>query len=372
MKRFLLIISILFFVSTSGSAGLVEPVNGSPQILIPAAASTAGANGTFFRSDITIINLASRDQSVELRWLPAAGSGQPVSKTITIAGTGEGHTIRSSDFVNQYLGVTGLGAILVTALDSSGGVDPGGRLYVATRVWTPQPGTSGTTSQSFPTLPVSAIHTSGPVVIPSMGSPDNTGSYRTNLGIVNLDPLNSQIFRVVTFFPGVPDKFSVVMLPVPPMSMIQGAIAPLELQPSIENVTSPATRSALWTAYGSTIDNVTGSAWSELAVSTDLQALPSGHWAGNGMCVDAKDSGTAVVYECSTGAFPLLFVDSDGHIEADGTWTTSVGPAVIQEPAHLSGVVQGTTLTITIHTTGVLGPITVQSGATTPCGVVCV
>ena len=37
-------------------------------------------------------------------------------------------------------------------------------------------------------------------------------------------------------------------------------------QIQIQNVTSSQAKSNLWTAYSSTIDNVTGDAWSELAV----------------------------------------------------------------------------------------------------------
>ena len=43
---------------------------------------------------------------------------------------------------------------------------------------------------------------------------------------------------------------------------------------AISNNTPAATRSNRWIAYGSTIDNVTGDAWSELAVTGDF-AMPT-------------------------------------------------------------------------------------------------
>ncbi len=252
-------------VASTAIAGLIQPLKNAPQILVPAAASTPGANGTFFRSDITIANFASHEQMVEIRWLPQAGTGQSVAKTITLDGSGPNSVIRSADFVHDYLAQTGLGAILVTGVDAAGAMDPNARLYVAERVWTPQPGTTGTTSQSLPTIPTTAAHTVGPAAIPAMGIPNSSGTYRTNLGIVNLDATNPQTFTLTWILESIPDKPAVVVLTVPPLSMIQGAFAPIEIT-SIENTTPTETRSTSWVAYGSTIDNVTGDAWSELAV----------------------------------------------------------------------------------------------------------
>jgi len=110
MKVFL---SLAFlFVATSAIAEVVQPIGAAPQILIPAAGNIAGQNGTFFRSDITVVNLRNSDQIVFIEWLPQP-SGAATSTSITIpALTG----IRSSDFVHDYLSTTGLGAILLTVL----------------------------------------------------------------------------------------------------------------------------------------------------------------------------------------------------------------------------------------------------------------
>ena len=92
----------VFFVCSIATAGVVQPLTSAPQLLIPAAGSTPGANGTFFRSNIAIVNLASHDQIVQLRWLPQGGSS---NATTTV-------TIDSSNNTLQGL---------ATALNASGG-----------------------------------------------------------------------------------------------------------------------------------------------------------------------------------------------------------------------------------------------------------
>jgi hypothetical protein len=263
MKR-LFAIALLFVASTS-FAGVVQPLGAASQILIPAAGSVAGANGTFFHSDISIINLASHDQDILLQWLPQAGTTPTMTRTITLAARSG---TRSADFIQSYFNISGLGALLISALTSTGAPDGTAALYVNSRIWTPQPGTDGTTSQSFPAIPANTINTPAAALF-AVGGPDNVANYRVNVGIVNLDPTNTQTFTVQ--IGGSPTGFLVT---VPPQSMQQLALGSglsAETQISIRNATATATRSNLWTAYGSTVDNFTGDAWSEIAVAGSTQ-----------------------------------------------------------------------------------------------------
>jgi hypothetical protein len=261
MKQLLFLTAI--FLATSSFAGVVQPIGAASQVLIPAAGSTAGANGTFFRSDISIINLASHDQTVVLQWLPQAGSGGNNSTaTITLpALTGT----RSSDFVNQVLNQTGLGSIIVTGT-ANGTTDSTARLYVSSRIWSPEPGTAGTTSQSFPAIPLNTINTPIAALF-AVGGADNPANYRVNVGVVNVDPTQTQTFVVQLLNPvGSPISQTITL---PPMSMQQVSVGnglATSSQVQVQNVTSSPARSNLWTAYSSTVDNVTGDAWSELAV----------------------------------------------------------------------------------------------------------
>jgi hypothetical protein len=259
--RVLTVLAILL-AATSLSAAVVQPLGVGFQLLIPAAGSTPGLNGTFFRSDISILNLAAHDEVVNLQWLPQPGLSVPNPVLVTLkASTG----IRSADFVRDYLNQTGLGAILVTAaLNPDGtGVDQTARLFVSSRIWTPQPGTNGTTSQDLPAIPASQLNTPAAAIF-SMGGADDPPSYRTNVGIVNLDPAHAQTFYIIHF---VQDPAGPIVITLPPFSMQQvslGTIVPGE-QIQIQNITQ-TNKSNLWTAYGSTINNVTGDAWDELAV----------------------------------------------------------------------------------------------------------
>jgi hypothetical protein len=250
------------FAAHLQTSAVVQPISAAPQLLIPVAGSTPGANGTFFRSDIAMINFASHDQMVKLQWLPQGG-GTVTSNTITISAQSG---IRSADFVPNYLNQSGLGSILVTGVTSAGVADPTARLFISSRIWTPQPGTDGTTSQSLPAIPTSTINTPIAALF-AAGGADKPENYRVNVGIVNLDPMNTQTF-VITL-PGQSGTVTAFTVTVPPMSMQQGSLGsniPPTQEVLIQNVTGGSTQSNAWIAYGSTVDNITGDAWSELAV----------------------------------------------------------------------------------------------------------
>jgi hypothetical protein len=68
MKALLWILALLI-QSPMGSAlaGVAQPLGGTSQLVIPAAASGSGANGTFFKSAITIVNRTNHDQVVAVR-----------------------------------------------------------------------------------------------------------------------------------------------------------------------------------------------------------------------------------------------------------------------------------------------------------------
>ena len=157
-------------------------------------------------------------------------------------------------------------ALTVTGVTSTGAADSSARLYVSSRVWTPEPGTTGTTSQSLPAIPTSSINTQIGLLL-AVGGADKPENYRVNVGIVNVDPTRTQTF--VVSLPTSSGNAAVYAVTVPPMSMQQVAlgsgISPTQ-EVLVQNATSSATLSNSWIAYGSTIDNVTGDAWSELAV----------------------------------------------------------------------------------------------------------
>jgi len=237
----------------SSDATMISP---TPQLLFAGSGSAQGANGTFFHSDITVLNYRSVAQRVAFTWLPSGqAAGAPTILTI-----GANSGLISEDFVGTILGQTGLGALLITGVDANGNFDPGARLYATERVWTPQPATGGTTSQTFPAIATSDIN----MIRASILGQRIDARYRTNVGIVNLDTVDRS-FNIIqtTDDPNAPTNTSTVM--VPARSMVQVPLPNLA-SAALQIVVQPLVQidPTLWMAYGSSVDNTTGDSWSSL------------------------------------------------------------------------------------------------------------
>lgn len=241
----------------------------SNRLVVPAAGDLPGASGTHFRSDISISNLRNQLQLIRLTWLPRKGSGTPVfSRTISIPAHG---VIASDNFVAEYLGEHGLGSIVIDAIGSDvpPTVDAAGRLYATSRIWTPQPGAEGTVSQSLPVQPLEQIVHEHIRFTGHRVSPQ----FRTNLGIVNLLDDVAQRYRV-TISGSVQTLDPVVLfVDVPPQSIEQLPIDwPEDPKLVVDVEVLPQTGGGvgtLWTAYLSTVDNLTGDSWSTLGVEIE-------------------------------------------------------------------------------------------------------
>lgn len=239
---------------------------GVHRVLVPAAGSIPGNNGTFFRSDISITNLRNVPQVVFMHWLPQGRAGaefSPVRLTLP-----SGSTISSEDFVTEILHESGLGAIDIVSVTDFSQEDGGGRLHVTSRIWSPQAGSAGTVSQSLPSLEYLRIFSERVAITGLRHGP----RFRTNVGIVNLDN-GPQTFRVHVsgkdVLPVVPVFFDV---PVAPRSMQQVSVPwPDDSQIRVDVEVLPLAgggRLTLWTAYAANVDNVTGDSWSFSGVNT--------------------------------------------------------------------------------------------------------
>src|SRR5436305_1879451 len=114
------------------------------------------------------------------------------------------------------------------------------------RIWTPQPGSAGTVSQSFPS--VSLFDSVDNFTAFALGLRQDA-SYRTNVGVVNLDSavhtwtitsLNTN--ATMTLQTGVPASFA-------------GTSGNLSLTYDVPDT------NFTWSAYASSVDNVTGDGW---------------------------------------------------------------------------------------------------------------
>jgi hypothetical protein len=252
---FIIIFSITFIGATA-SAQIVATRSTSAQFVIPAAGALDGGNGTFFRSDITMLNYRSTVQNVRLQWLPQGVTGvgvPPVDITINpLSG------IASEDFVTNTLHRSGLGAILVSGITPAGDFDPAAQLSATSRIWTPQPASSGTTSQSLPVVSTADISSTIQIALGAR----RDSRFRVNVGIVNLSS-SQQRFQVASFGSNGTD---VQQVDVEAMSMVlfrvSGADSAVPLQIQVTNVST--VRSSSWIAYASSVDNITGDAWTTL------------------------------------------------------------------------------------------------------------
>ena len=253
MKRSL---CFFLFLASAAQAQLTTERAGTSQFLIAAAGAVTGANGTFFRSDITIINYRTdADQRIRFQWLPQGMTSIGVAPVEMTLPKSTGFT--SEDFVTNVMMQSGLGSILVTALTGDGQLDVSGRLHATSRIWSNQPGLSlGTVSQSFPIIAINDINATRLAILGHR----RDERYRTNVGIVNLDP-QVQTFQITLVAEGTTEFVPVT---VQGLSMQQVSLAGPprnNVQIAVTN-TSSGFQSSRWIAYGSSVDNTTGDSWS--------------------------------------------------------------------------------------------------------------
>jgi len=251
-------LSIFADASSTIRPALVAPLSSTSKLLIPAAGSLQGGNGTFFKTDVTLTNFRNADQKVLLRWMPRGVSGNTVTAvSITIPRLS---VYLAEDFVGEVLRQSGLGSILVTAVRSDDSDDPDGKLHSTARIWTYQPNSSGTVSQTFPTIPFSAITRSRLTILGHR----QDARYRTNVGVVNLDP-NAYREFAIHVYDGTTDLAQININLLPPMSMQQVPLPafivnPVFLRIEVTSLSPPGL--VPFTAYGASVDNITGDGWS--------------------------------------------------------------------------------------------------------------
>jgi hypothetical protein len=235
----------------------------SRYFIIPAAGSTAGANGTFFRSDVTLINYASTSEDVIALFWPSGQSTPPSTSPGVRLTLAPSHATTYIDFVATVLGKSGLGAILFfgvkgTAIDTNAAIDGLSRIY------TKQPGGEGTVSQEFPPVDVYNLLVADQSV--SLGLRQDDG-FRTNFGIVNADSIPHTV-KVTAVGEKLTKDTTVT---VPAFGMIQSSIPAGDYGAVtvVFDITDSGGASIAWVGYASSTDNITGDGWVSIA-SADL------------------------------------------------------------------------------------------------------
>lgn len=262
--------TITLLLSLAGFGGLhaAEPARphaittqaGSASLVIPAAGNVQGGNDTHFRTEVTLVNHAAQTARVAVRWIErdVTSTTDPVMLDLPPR-----TVLFYDDFVGEVLGRTGLGSILIRSVDATGEPDPTGALDAFARIWTFQPGSDGTVSQPMYALRENELtsNASRPAYILGM---KQTERFRANLGIVNLNATAAQTFTVHVVGTEASTSFQVG---VAPLSMKQVELPEMTFG-DFYLVVIPATGllnpfgESTYAAYGSTVDNITGDAWS--------------------------------------------------------------------------------------------------------------
>ena len=247
------------------ASAIVDSVS-TRALIIPAAGSVAGGGGTFFRSDVTLVNYGSAPEQV-LAGLWVQGTTNSLNpanyKTITLQ---PNSFVTIQDFVVNGLGLSNaLGALVFlpytgTALDPNAAVDGFSRIY------TKQPGSTGTVSQPFEAVDPDFFSAQLLDEGISLGLRQDA-DFRTNFGIVNTDS-GDHVFKLT--FKG--EKLTTTLtITVKAFGMIQQAI-PVGDYGALQvifDVTDAGSSFVTWVGYASSTDNVTGDGWVSLA-SADM------------------------------------------------------------------------------------------------------
>src|SRR5437660_4468473 len=175
------------------ASAIVDAVS-ARAFIIPAAGSVAGGGGAlFFRSDITLANYRDTAQQVLVGFWAQGTTNSLASgayKTVTLP---PGQFVTVQDFVATAPGTSGLGALIFipstgTDFDGNGAIDGFSRIY------TKQPGSTGTVSQPFDAVDPDTLSAQYIDEAVALGLRQDA-NFRTNFGIVNVDA-SAHIYKV--------------------------------------------------------------------------------------------------------------------------------------------------------------------------------
>jgi hypothetical protein len=225
-----------------------------PGFVIPIAGSGPGGGGTFFRSEAVVINRRAIAQNVIFFFFPIGGGAANCTRAGVIKRLDANTWYLYTDLVSDIFGVSGFGAVIAFPVGAAGNYDANALIDGNARIWSPEPGTTGTTSQNFPSM--------------SLAMPVGTGAqstwglrldefYRSNWGVFNYDT-NVRAFDISV--DGLRGQFTTTVV-IDACSLVQSAI-PGGPYGSFQLTITPHDNKASYFTYGSSVDNTTGDAWS--------------------------------------------------------------------------------------------------------------
>ena len=229
------------------------------QLLVPVAINASGKNNTFFRTDYFLINGRNATQEILVGFIAAGVTnvGQPTVRYQLNPNA----SYASTDFLGTGTGrlnKTGVGSLLITAvLPNTNTGDTSATLYGSARIWTAEPGSTGTNSFTEWAVDPRLIH--GDFNGIAIGGRQNA-DFRANFGLINLDATRSRTFTAMFF--GASTMSMTVTLP--PLSMAElavPAITPTDTGYFLFDAFPNDTDDFFWNGFVVTADNLTGDAW---------------------------------------------------------------------------------------------------------------
>ncbi|HEU5163524.1 MAG TPA: hypothetical protein VFV54_10290, partial [Thermoanaerobaculia bacterium] len=213
-------------------------------LTVPAIGRTAGAAGTYWRSDVSIFNPHGSAMTLALRYLPSGSDNRWAgARSVSIAA---GRTVVLRDVLSWFGISTGTGALRITWSGTAAGP------VVTTRTFTTR-ADGGTLGQSMEAIQESQFAPRAAVV----GSKSD-GGYRTNIGLVNGDDASATAWVSVTSPAGALLGRAPVALE--PRSQVQLSLAALfpHLSGAIGDFVVRAEGGSKLFLYTSVVDNISG------------------------------------------------------------------------------------------------------------------
>lgn len=214
---------------------------------IPAAAHAAGANNTFFKTDVRIVNLGSTSATFELSWLAANSDNSAAApKALTIAPRA---SRQLDDIVLSFFNLDAAGGAIRIA--SANEFAATSRTYT-----TSSAGCPGTFGQFIPAL--GAADATARAVIPNVRlSVDGTTGFRSNVGIMN--PSRDAVAATLRLRSGTGALLGSAAVNILPLGQTQSSVAALFAAPVTDDnafVEIEAPKPLL--SYVSVVDNRSG------------------------------------------------------------------------------------------------------------------
>jgi len=222
--------------------------------IFPVVGSLAGGNNTYYRSETTLINNRFSSQRVEMFYFAQgiANCTRP-SRLVTLAANS---WTAYDDILQQVFDETGIGSLIVQAVDSNGTYDPNGDIDGTSRIWTPSPFSGGSLSQTFGAA--SFDQSNGVMPLSAYGLRDG-GGFHTNMGVLNYANQPRTFTAVINGINGQNSfDFNVDSCSFEQFRIPDGNYDIFQLQVTAHDGLGQ------WYGYGSSVDEVTANNWSSV------------------------------------------------------------------------------------------------------------